>query len=182
MIEIRWHGRGGQGVVTSSNILANAAIREGKFAMHIPEFGPERRGAPVRSYTRIDDNYIDIRFGVISPDIVVVIDPTLITYKDMILEGLRRGGITIFNCRDPKVLEDISNIYSKYYVDAYRISLDIIGRPIYNTTMLGALVGVTRIVKPDSVVDVIKERFGGKIGELNIKAFIKGMEEVESVG
>ena len=107
LIEVRWHGRGGQGVVTSSELLALAAIYEGKYVYHAPEFGPERRGAPVRAYTRIDNEPIEQHFGIYEPDIVVVIDPTLQTEVDYILSGLKKNGMLILNAEEPyeKVIE-----------------------------------------------------------------------------
>ena len=181
MLEIRWHGRGGQGVVTSSQLLALSAISEGKYAIHIPEFGPERRGAPVRAYTRIDDSEIDIRSSVLSPDIVVVVDPGLVAYREMITEGLDEDGIIIYNTPDPEKAIKIGK-FRTYAVDAYHIAYEVIGRPIYNTAMLGALIGVTNIVKLDSVFEATKKRFGEKLGEINIKAIEKGYGGVFKVG
>ncbi len=180
MIEVRWHGRGGQGVVTSSQLLANAAIVEGKYAIHIPEFGPERRGAPVRSYTRIDDRVIEIRYGVLNPDIVIVIDPTLLQYKELILSGLKEDSKIIFNYPNLAKASSIAG-YDSYVVDAYHISMDILGRPIYNTAMLGALVGVTKLVSLDSVETALKRRFGEKLAEVNMKAVRKGALEVKKI-
>ncbi len=181
MIEVRWHGRGGQGTVTSSQLLANAAILEGKYAVHIPEFGPERRGAPVRSYTRINDDVIEIRYGVINPDIVVVIDPTLLAYKELILSGLKENSIIIFNHTDPSNVKPLDG-YRSYAVDAYHIAMEVIGRPIYNTAMIGALVGATNLVKLSSVEEAIKRRFGGILADINIKAVRRGADEVIKVG
>lgn len=181
MIEIRWHGRGGQGVVTSSQLLSQAAIYEGKFAVHIPEFGPERRGAPVRSYTRIDDEVIEIKYGVLNPDIVVVIDPTLVTYKELILEGLKSGGIIVVNSQGGNLPDEFRQ-YKLYVVDAYHISLETLGRPIYNTSMLGALVGATNIVSLESVFKVLGDRFSGEVYRKNVEAIKRGAEEVRMVG
>jgi len=181
MIEVRWHGRGGQGVVTSSQLLSQAAIYEGKYAIHIPEFGPERRGAPVRSYTRIDDNEIEIRYGVLHPDIVVVIDPTLATYKDIILEGIKEDATIILNSPGGEVPKEYYN-FNLYVVDAYRIALDTLGRAIYNTSMLGALVGATGIVNLESVLKVMGARFSGQILHKNIEAVRRGAKEVKKVG
>jgi len=181
MLEVRWHGRGGQGVVTSSQLLALSAIKEGKYAIHIPEFGPERRGAPVKAYTRIDDVEIDIRSGVLSPDVVVVIDPGLIKYTDMITSGLKKDGIIIYNIPDINRARKIGD-FKTYAVDAYHIALEAIGRPIYNTAMLGALVGILKIVGLDTVYKATIDRFGEKIGKLNIKAVERGAKEVIEVG
>jgi len=181
LIEIRWHGRGGQGVVTSSILLSQAAIYEGKYAIHIPEFGPERRGAPVRSYTRIDEEEIEIRYGVLNPDIVVVIDPTLISYKDLILEGVDEDTIFVFNIHDSKIPEDYMG-FNQYRVDAYRIALDTLGRPIYNTAMLGALIGAPGVVDLDSAIEIMGRRFTGEVLERNIQALKRGYSEVGRIG
>jgi len=181
VLEVRWHGRGGQGVVTSSQLLALSAIKEGKYAIHIPEFGPERRGAPVRAYTRIDDKVIDIRSSVLNPDIVIVIDPGLVKYREMITEGLKKGGKVIYNTPDPSKAEEFEG-FETYVVDAYHIALEVIKRPIYNTAMLGALIGVAKIVSLDTVYDALIERFGEKIGKLNIEAVKRGYEEVKKIG
>lgn len=180
LIEIRWHGRGGQGVVTSSQLLSRAAIHEGKFAVHIPEFGPERRGAPVRSYTRIDDEEIEVKYGVLNPDIVTVIDPTLVAYKELILDGLKRDGILIVNSRGEGLPTDFMK-YKLYVVDAYHIALETLGRPIYNTSMLGALVGATNIVSLESVFKVLRDRFSGEIYKKNLEAIKRGAEEVRLI-
>jgi pyruvate ferredoxin oxidoreductase gamma subunit len=180
LLEVRWHGRGGQGVVTSSQLLTQAAIFEGKYAIHIPEFGPERRGAPVRAFTRIDDKPIEIRYGVINPDIVVVIDPSLVSYREMITEGLKPGGKIIVN----KPVESAEKIgdFETYAVDAYRIAMDEFGRPIYNTPMIGALIGATKILSLESVIKAVRDRFGGEVAERNIRAIKRGFEEVRRVG
>ena len=180
MIEVRWHGRGGQGVVTSSQLLANAAIAEGKYAIHIPEFGPERRGAPVRSYTRISDEKIEVRCGVLNPDTVVIIDPSLLQLKNLILSGVKDNTIIIYNSSDPESANPIDNLKT-YVVDAYHIALDVIGRGIYNTAMLGAVVGVMKIVKLDNVFKAVKNRFSGKVAEVNVKAVERGFKEVKEI-
>lgn len=179
MIEIRWHGRGGQGVVTSSQLLTRAAIYAGKYAIHIPEFGPERRGAPIRAFTRIDDKPIDIRYNVRNPDLVVVIDPSLVDMSEFITEGLKSDGIIIVN-RSPDLIGSIDG-FRTYAVDAYRIAIDELGRPIYNTSMIGALLGATKIISLDSLIKALTERFSGSILEKNIKAIIRGYEEVKEI-
>ncbi|PCN51063.1 hypothetical protein B6U99_01215 [Candidatus Geothermarchaeota archaeon ex4572_27] len=179
MIEVRWHGRGGQGVVTSSRLLAHAAVLEGKYAIHIPEFGPERRGAPVRAFTRIDDKPIEVRYSVISPDIVIVIDPSLVAMKEMILEGLKEGGIIVVN-RPPDKAEKMDG-YKTYAVDAFRIAMDELGRPIYNMPMMGALVGATKIISLESLKRVVRERFLGEVAEKNVRAIERGYKEVRLV-
>jgi pyruvate ferredoxin oxidoreductase gamma subunit len=179
MIEIRWHGRGGQGVVTSSQLLTKAAIYAGKYAIHIPEFGPERRGAPVRAFTRIDDEDIEIRYNVRNPDIVVVIDPGLVEMKEFITEGLKEDGVIIIN--RPVDMPISLDGYKVYSVDAYRISIDELGRPIYNTSMIGALLGATKIIPLEYLIKALEERFSGSVLEKNIRAIRRGYEEVRLV-
>lgn len=178
MIEVRWHGRGGQGVVTSSELLALAAIKEGKYVYHAPEFGPERRGAPVRAYTRIDDEPIDQHYGIYNPSAVVVIDPSLVEATDYILAGVREGGTLVINARSPpgRLIERASKLkLSLWYVDAYSIAMDIFGRPFYNTPMLGAFVKASGIVSLDSVLDAIRDRFSGR-GEEIVRRNIQAVE------
>ncbi|MCD6380908.1 MAG: 2-oxoacid:acceptor oxidoreductase family protein, partial [Candidatus Odinarchaeota archaeon] len=162
MLEIRWHGRGGQGVVTSSELLAKATILEGKYAQHFPEFGPERRGAPVRAYTRIDDKPIEIHCGVYEPDIVVAIDPALSLSKDIVLAGAKKGTVVVLNVNkiNDEFLKAAKEVGVEIYnCNAYGIALDVFGAPFYNTPMLGALVKATEIVKLDSVIEAVKGRF-----------------------
>ena len=182
MLEIRWHGRGGQGVVTVSDMLAKSAILEDKYAIHIPEFGPERSGAPVKAYTRIDTEPIEIHSGVYGPDIVVVIDPMLAKDVAMITEGIKKGGIIVINGSAPS--QDLikfsrENNIKLYYVDAYRIAMDVFKRAFYNTPMLGALVKATGVVKLDSVFEVAKVRFKGELVNKNIDAIKRAYSEVK---
>jgi len=170
--EIRWHGRGGQGAVTAAMILANAAIYEGKYAQAFPEFGAERRGAPVRAYTKVSDKPIHSRSPILNPDIVVVLDPSL--PKELYLEGLKENGLLLVNTKKtPEELKKslgIDGKYTIYTVDATKIALDILGLPIVNTAMVGALVRVLPIVSIDSVAKAILETFSGRVGEKNVEA------------
>ncbi|OYT63012.1 MAG: hypothetical protein B6U69_00205 [Thermofilum sp. ex4484_15] len=182
MIEIRWHGRGGQGVVTASYLLARAVLSEGKYAQHFPEFGPERRGAPVVSYTRIDEEPIEIHSGIYEPDIVVVIDPTLLFNVETVLRGLKKGGSIVVNSPSPKqeLMDEAGRREAKvYYVDAYRIAMDVFKRALYNTPMLGALIKASGLVKLDSALKAVRERFGGEVAERNVEAIKRAFEEVK---
>jgi pyruvate ferredoxin oxidoreductase gamma subunit len=183
MYEVRWHGRGGQGVVTSSELLALAAIREGKYVYHAPEFGPERRGAPVRAYTRISDEPIELHSGIYSPDAVVVIDPSLQGEVASVTAGLKEGGLIVVNARSPApgLVEQVRKLKARLWlVDAYSIAMEIFGRPLYNTPMLGAFARASGLVKIDTVLEVVQERFGRdpKIAELNAAAVKRAYEEV----
>jgi len=175
MIEVRFHGRGGQGVVTSASILAIAAFKEGKYCQAFPFFGTERRGAPVVSFARIDDKFIRTREQIYNPDYVVVLDPTLLDVVD-VTEGLEENEIIIINTNKDVNLPTKATIKK---VDATAIALEIIGKPFVNTPMIGALVGATGIVKIDSVVEAIKERFPEEIANKNIEAVKKTYEKIK---
>ena len=161
MLEIRWHGRGGQGAVTSVELLALSAIEEGKYAQGFPSFGPERRGAPVTAFNRVDDKQIKIRSGIYHPDVVVVLDESLVALVD-VAEGLKPEGILLVNTT--KSLEDLKkDIRYEGKIatcDATGIAWKELGVPITNTTMLGALLRATGIVKVESLEEPLKERFG----------------------
>jgi len=182
-IEIRWHGRGGQGAVTASEIVAAAAILEGKNALAFPEFGAERRGAPVRAYTRITDEFEIARTPVVNPDIVIILDPSLIT--PAYVEGLKENGCVITNApEDPKELAKRLNLKENVRVatvDATSIALKWLRAPIVNTAILGALIKATDIVKLDTVINLVKERFPGKIGEANASAVEDAYENTKVI-
>ena len=178
LTEIRWHGRGGQGAVTSAELIALAAIEEGKFAQAFPSFGPERRGAPVLVFNRISESeHIRVRSAVTQPDIVVVLDPGLPGIID-VTSGLKDGGTLIVN--SSKKLVDIKLEFGGPWrlavVNATAIALKTLKVPIVNTTMLGALVKATDIVKLDSLSVLLEERFG-KLGQRNIEAYKRAYEE-----
>lgn len=161
MIEIRIHGRGGQGAVTSAELVATAAIEEGKYAQGFPSFGPERRGAPVTAFVRVNDKPIRLREKVYHPDIVVVLDPSLLEVVD-VADGLKDNGIVVINSTQSK--DEIRSQYKirsrMALVDATKIALDNLGLPITNTTMLGALIKATSVVNIDSINRAIDRRFG----------------------
>jgi len=175
MIEVRFHGRGGQGVVTSANILAIAAFKEGKYCQAFPFFGTERRGAPVVSFARIDDEFIKTREQIYNPDYVIVLDSTLLDVVD-VTKGLKDNGMVIINTNKKVSLRTNSQVKA---VDATAIALEVIGKPFVNTPMIGALVGATNIVKLDSVAEVIKERFPEEIAQKNIEAVKKTYEKIK---
>jgi pyruvate ferredoxin oxidoreductase gamma subunit len=178
MIEVRIHGRGGQGAVTSAELTAMAAIEEGKFAQAFPSFGPERRGAPVTAFLRVDDKQIRLREKVYQPDIVVVLDPTVmnITRVD---EGLKEDGLLVINTSRPAA--DIRREYGfkqkLALVDASRIAMEVLGLPISNTVMLGALVKASGLIEPKAIQGPLARRFGS-IAARNQKAFDRAFDEV----
>ncbi|RQD82908.1 pyruvate ferredoxin oxidoreductase subunit gamma [Methanosalsum natronophilum] len=172
MKEIRIHGRGGQGSVTAAELLAVAAFADGKFSQAFPAFGVERRGAPVQSFTRLNDKPIRLRSQVYQPDYVIVQDPTLIEVVD-VAYGIKDTGTIIINSEfDPENFKFDSNA-KVMTVDATKIALDIIGRPIVNTVLMGAFSAATKQIKPESIANAVKNRFPGKIGEKNAEAIEK---------
>jgi pyruvate ferredoxin oxidoreductase gamma subunit len=179
MLEIRWHGRGGQGAVTSVEMLALTAIGEGKYAQGFPSFGPERRGAPVTAFNRIDEKQIKVRSAVYNPDAVVVLDSSLVTLVN-VAEGLKPDGTLIVNTsKSPQELKKELNFKGRVAtVDASKIAWEELGVPITNTTMLGALIKVLDIVKLDSVKDPMEHRFG-RIAQKNLAALKRAYEEVK---
>ena len=168
MVEIRFHGRGGQGAVTSAELTALAAIEEGKFAQAFPSFGPERRGAPVMAFVRVSETPIVTREKVYEPNIVVVLDPTLLKIVN-VEAGLRKGGVIVLNTtKSAAQVRKETGIKAKLaLVDASKIAMDTMRVPITNTTMLGALVKASGIIQMGGLTHPIKHRFG-PIAEKNI--------------
>jgi pyruvate ferredoxin oxidoreductase gamma subunit len=176
MIEIRFHGRGGQGAVTAAKILAKAAFEDGKYSQAFPFFGVERRGAPVMAFTRIDDKPIQIRYQVQNPDYVIVLDEGLLDVVD-VFSGIKDDGKAIINTNKEEKLKEYSN-KEVYSIDATGIALENLGVPIVNTIMLGAFSKKSGKVSLDSIIKVIKETFPGKLGDKNSKAAEIAYEEV----
>ncbi len=180
LIEIRWHGRGGQGAVTSAELVAQAAISEGKHAQAFPSFGPERRGAPVLAFVRIDSQEpIRIRAEIAKPDIVVVLDPGLLSIVN-VASGLKENGMVIINTK--KSFQDVGAALKVKCrlakVDATAIAREILGVPITNTTMVGALVKASGVVELESVVEPLNRRFG-RLAERNINAMKRAYDNTE---
>ncbi|OFV68440.1 MAG: pyruvate ferredoxin oxidoreductase, subunit gamma [Candidatus Syntrophoarchaeum caldarius] len=169
MKELRIHGRGGQGSVTAAELLAIAAFRDRKYSQAFPAFGAERRGAPVMAFLRIDDAPIRIKSQVYEPDYVMVQDASLIGVVDF-MSGLKEGGILLINT--PKSPEELGldGNFTVRTINATAIAKEMIGRPIVNTTMMGAFAGVTGAVSLHAVIHAVKERFSGAAGENNVKA------------
>ena len=168
--EFRWHGRGGQGAWTASELLARAAIHEGKYIQSFPEFGPERMGAPVKAYTRISDEPILLHCAVYNPTLAAVMDPTLLVTVP-VTDGLGEKGILIVNTpKEPnKIKEELKMTEGTVWtVPATDIAMRILGRFITNTAMLGAVARATEIVKMESIEKAVKARFSGPLAEKNI--------------
>ncbi len=165
MIEIRFHGRGGQGAVTAARLLAEAAFLEGKHAQAFPFFGAERRGAPVLAFTRIDDKQIRTRTQVYEPDYVVVLDPLLPEAVD-VASGIKQGGTIVLNSKKAVQFPHAKTAF----VDASSVARETLGVPITNTAMLGALAKATGLVKLESLTETIKRYFSSKLSEKNVTA------------
>jgi pyruvate ferredoxin oxidoreductase gamma subunit len=181
MLEIRWHGRGGQGAVTSVELFALSAIEEGKYAQGFPSFGTERRGAPVTGFNRVDDKQIKIRSGIYHPDVVVVLDASLVSLID-VAEGLKPEGTLIVNSSKSlaELKKDIRFAGKIAVCDATAIAWKELGVPITNTTMLGALVKITGAVKFEALEGPIKERFG-RLAVKNIAAAKSAYDQVKII-
>jgi len=178
LIEIRWHGRGGQGAVTSAELVAQAAINEGHYAQAFPSFGPERRGAPVLAFVRISNEQpILIRAEITEPDVVVVLDPGLLPIVN-VTSGLKASGIVVVNTKKQaeQIRQEFGINWTLATVDATQIAKELLGVPITNTTMVGALVKTAGVVRLESLFEPLQHRFG-RLAERNINAMRRAYEE-----
>jgi pyruvate ferredoxin oxidoreductase gamma subunit len=162
MVEIRFHGRGGQGAVTAASVLARAAGFDDKYAQGFPAFGVERRGAPVKAFCRISEKVINTRSQIYNPDIVVVLDQSLMHLPE-VADGLKPESIIIVNGKEMKT----SLKQKVYFYDATSLALRILGRDIVNTAMLGVFAKKTKLVSLDSILKAVGENFSGKVLEMN---------------
>ena len=178
LIEIRLHGRGGQGAVTSAELVARAAINEGKYASAFPAFGAERRGAPVIAFIRVDTRKpIRVRAEIDEPDVVTVLDPRLLSVVN-VTSGLKEGGTLIINTAKP-IQEVESQFGTKWRlatVDATTIAREVLGVPIVNTAMIGAMLKVTNVVELESLLEPLQYHFP-RLAERNMNAIKRAYEE-----
>ncbi len=183
IFEIIFHARGGQGAKTAAELLAQAALREGKFVQAFPDFGPERTGAPIRTYVRISDDPILTHEPIIDPDAVVVMDETLLGITDVSKNLDEQENMIVNSTKDRETISQktgyIGNIFP---IDASGLSLEIIGEPRPNTAILGKLVKINEIVKLESLIEVFREKYISKIGsdrtEKNILAIEKAYDSI----
>lgn len=189
VVEIRWHGRGGQGAKTASLLLADAAFNTGKYIQGFPEYGSERMGAPITAYNRISDDKLSIHCNIYEPDYVVVVDDTLLTAVD-VTSGLKETGAIIINTT--KTPEEIKPLLKGYKgkvctIDAKTISIETLGKYFPNTPMLGAIVKVSGIMDENvflkDMVDSFKHKFAKKpeVIDGNIKAIERALQEVKGL-
>ncbi len=170
---MRFHGRGGQGVVTAADILAVAAFKEGYHTLSFPMFGAEKRGTPVASFLRISDEPIVVRDEIYNPDYVVVLDPTVMESVN-VMAGIKEGGMLI--CNYPKGSEELkAELKADEFkirvatINATKMAMEVLGRPITNTTMVGAFAGATRIISLETLLETVREWFKGELAEKNAK-------------
>ncbi len=183
--EVRWHGRGGQGTVTAAKVLAETALASGKHVQAFPEYGPERMGAPLRAYNRLSANPIAIHCQVTNPDVVVVVDPTLMGSVD-VTEGTPDNAIFIINTHEkPAEIKrklGLGKAQKVYTLNATKIAFDTIKRPLPNTPLLGALAKVAGLIDMDDLISDLKRSFSKKFTEqvvsANLEAVKRAYEEV----
>ena len=178
MKEIRWHGRGGQGGFTASRLLGIAAsVHGGKHALAFPSFGPERRGAPVLAFTKIDDTKIHDRSELQNCDYVVVMDETLVNQQ--MKNGIKLGAIVVVNTNNSEQYTDLAD-FNVIGIDATSIALEILGKPITNTAMYGALVAASDIVTLDEAIESIKTEMKPSLAEKNIEIVKRAYEAIKN--
>ncbi|MDD6646223.1 MAG: 2-oxoacid:acceptor oxidoreductase family protein [Firmicutes bacterium] len=186
-VEIRWHGRGGQGAKTACLLLADVAFSSGKHVQGFPEYGPERMGAPITAYNRITDEHCKVHSNIYTPDYVVVVDETLLKSVD-VTSGLKETGALIINTK--KSPDEVRPMLKGYkgrvcVVDAEKISMETLGRNFPNTPMLAAVVKVSNVIDQERFIKDMRESFEHKFAskpnviEGNMKALVKAMEEVK---
>ena len=189
MIEIRWHGRGGQGAKTASLLLADAAFNTGKYIQGFPEYGPERMGAPITAYNRISSSPIRIHSNIYEPDYVVVVDDTLLDSVD-VTAGLKPEGAIVINTvkEDEDIKKSLKGYSGKVYkIDARKISMETLGKYFPNTPMLAAIIKVSKIMNEDDFLKDMQGSFKHKFAkkpeviEGNMRAIEMALKEVKEV-
>ena len=189
MIEIRWHGRGGQGAKTASLLLADAAFNTGKYIQGFPEYGPERMGAPITAYNRISSSPIRIHSNIYEPDYVVVVDDTLLESVDVTAGLKKEGAIVINTTKNKEELQKILKGYSGkvYTIDARKVSMDTLGKYFPNTPMLAAIVKVSGIMKEEEFIKDMEGSFKHKFDKKpevikgNMAALELALKEIKQV-
>ena len=183
MLQIRIHGRGGQGVVTAAELLSIAAFEQGRHAQAFPSFGSERTGAPVVAFCRIDDREIRLREPIVAPDVLIVQDPTLL-HQVNVFQGLQPDGYVLINSRrgfDELGVAEIAQRFRRerlLTVPATEIALRRLGRPLPNAVLLGGFAALTGIVTLDAVAHAIRDKFSGKVADGNVAAATDAFDTV----
>ena len=185
-VEIRWHGRGGQGTVTAAKVLADTCLSGGRYVQAFPEYGPERAGAPLRAYNRISSTKLRMHCPVLEPDIVAVADATLLDSINT-AEGAKENTIFLVNTsKDPKEIKgklQAGQNQKVYSVDATKIAIECFGRAMPNSPMLGAVCKITGLITLEHLLEDVKKSFGKKFSQKiidgNLEATKRGYEEVK---
>lgn len=177
MKEIRLHGRGGQGAVTAADMIATAAVISGKYGTSLPMYGAERRGAPVVSFVRINDNPVRQKTQIYAPDCLIVLDPAQKDYRQ-IYDGLKPGGILVLNFRHILEKNPHPDIGRIGVVDATKIALEEIGIPAFNTCILGAFAATTGWIELDAILSALEKSFSGDLLKKNVRSAERGYKEV----
>ena len=189
LIEIRWHGRGGQGAKTASLLLADAAFNTGKYIQGFPEYGPERMGAPITAYNRISNSPITIHSNIYEPDYVVVVDDSLLESVNVTAGLKNTGAIVINTTKSPEYLRKALKGYSGnvYCIDARKVSMEALGKYFPNTPMLAAIVKVSGIMTDEALLADMETSFKHKFAKKpevidgNMKALELALNEVKKI-
>ncbi|MFA6227586.1 MAG: pyruvate ferredoxin oxidoreductase subunit gamma [Patescibacteria group bacterium] len=179
MLEVRIHGRGGQGSVTLAELLAEAAFYSGQEAQAFPSFGVERRGAPVMAFVRLDNKPIRLRSQVYAPDYAIVQDPSLLN-DEKLLSDLKAGAVVLVNTKETELTAKLPRGIRVKSLAATDIAKEVLGRPIINTIMLGAFAGLIGTIKMTAIEQAIRNRFSGELADKNIIAAKKGYEIISN--
>jgi len=184
MLQVRFHGRGGQGVVTAAEMLSIAAFEQGRHALAFPSFGSERTGAPVVAFCRIDDQEIRLREPILEPDALIIQDPTLLHQVD-VFQGLKPDGYVLINSTrsfDDLGVGDITQRFRHErltHVPATEIAMKHLGRPVANAVLLGGFAALSGLITLDAVAHAIRDKFSGKVAEGNVAAAAEAYEYIQ---
>ncbi len=186
IVEIRWHGRGGQGTVTAAKVLADACLSGGRHVQAFPEYGPERAGAPLRAYNRVSSKELRMHCPVLHPQVVSVVDATLLDSINVAEGATEKAMFLVNSSKDPKEIREKLNAgagQKVFTVDATRIALDCIGRALPNSSMLGAVCKATGLITLEHLLEDVRKSFGKKFSQKiidgNLEATRRGYEEVK---
>ena len=184
MLQIRIHGRGGQGVVTAAEMLSVAAFEQGRHAQAFPSFGSERTGAPVVAFCRIDEHEIRLREPILAPDVLIVQDPTLLHQVD-VFQGLQPDGYVLINSRKTFAQLGLADVAARFRperlvtVPATDIAMKHLGRPLPNAVLLGGFAALAELVTLEAVAHAIRDTFSGKVAEANVAAATEAYDYVK---
>ncbi len=179
MKEIRIHARAGQGAITTATLIGFAYFKEGKFPYAFPHFGAARMGAPMNAFVRVDDQPVRVRSQIYDPDYVIIVDPTLMRGYNC-FSGLKDNGIAVISGKEDTDLPQVKAGQKVYVVPANEIAMRTIGRPLANTTLIGAFAAATGELKLQTVIDIVQQRFSGKAQEGNINAVKEGYAYIQN--